>query len=117
MPRYRGRCHCGAVTFAFEAEEIVDAMRCNCSICRRKGVLLSRFTLPPEALEIAAEEGRLATYRFGTHTAEHHFCTRCGIHSFVQTRLKPGHYRVNLGCLDDLDSFALPVRLFDGTAI
>ena len=117
MPRYRGSCHCGAITFAFEAEAITDAMRCNCSICRRKGAALSSFTLPREALEIAAEAGRLATYQFGTHTAKHHFCTHCGIHPFVETRLTPGHYRVNLGCLDELDSFALPVTLFDGTAL
>jgi len=32
---YRGRCHCGAVTFEAELDLTQSTYRCNCSICRR----------------------------------------------------------------------------------
>lgn len=117
MPQYHGTCHCGAVAFDFTAIEITDALRCNCSICKRKGAALTSFTVPPGNLAIRASEDRLSTYRFGTKTAKHYFCNRCGIFTFVQTRLTPGEYRVNLGCVDEVDSFSLPTVLFDGTSI
>ena len=31
-----GICHCGIVRFSFEAEAIVEAMRCDCPVYRRK---------------------------------------------------------------------------------
>jgi len=34
----RGQCHCGAVDWRFDGE-IPDATICNCTICRRYGVL------------------------------------------------------------------------------
>jgi hypothetical protein len=36
---YKGSCHCGTVAFEFKAE-LTCAVRCNCSICSRKGALL-----------------------------------------------------------------------------
>ncbi len=117
MPTYSGSCHCGAVQFTFEADKITSALRCNCSICKRKGSVLTDFTLAPDALKITAQPGATTGYAFNTNTAKHHFCTTCGIHTFVQTRLNPGHFRVNLGCVDGVDTFSIPIRVFDGTAI
>jgi len=117
MCRYSGSCHCGDIIFRFSADEITDALRCTCSICRRKGAALSNFTIPPDGLEVVAREGTLSSYKFGTKTATHHFCNRCGIFTFVETRLNPGQYRVNLGCIDEVDIFVLPVIVFDGTTI
>ena len=117
MPKYQGACHCRAVTFTFDAPEITTAMRCNCSICKRKASVLSDFTLAPEQLHIHAKPDAIASYEFHTHTAKHHFCKVCGIHTFVETRLNPGHFRVNLGCVDTLDTFDIDVQVFDGTAI
>ena len=74
-------------------------------------------TVPPDQLNITAQDGALRTYRFGTMTARHHFCGICGIHTFVETRLNPGHYRVNLGCVDGIDVFSLPVDVYDGKAL
>ena len=114
MQTYKGTCHCGAVTFDFAHEAITGGLRCNCSICRRRGAVMSTFVLSPDELRIHADEGALACYEFGTQTAKHYFCTRCGIYPFHQTLRKPGHYRVNLGCIDDLDTNAMDVRVFDG---
>lgn len=113
---YTGRCHCGAVSFRFTGPEIVDGLRCNCSICLKKGALMSNFFISPEALQIEAEEGAIASYQFATHVAAHHFCKTCGIYTFHQTRRKPGFYRVNLGCVDGIDTLNLPVVLADGVS-
>ena len=116
MAEYNGSCHCGAVKFSFTAPEITDGLRCNCSICTKKSALMSNFFIAPDDLKVQAEEGVLNTYQFETHTAKHHFCNQCGIYTFHQTRRKPGHYRVNLGCVDGLDTLTLPVVIADGAA-
>ena len=117
MADYAGSCHCGAIRFSFAADTIDQAMRCDCSMCARKGIVLSTFTLAPDQIAISAEPDAQQTYQFGTMTARHHFCGTCGIHTFVQTRLKPGHYRVNLGCVEGIDAFRLPETIFDGKSL
>ncbi len=114
MQRYQGSCHCGSVKFSFEAEQIVSALRCNCSICQRKGAQMSTFVLAPEQLKIEAQAGSLGLYQFGSQIAKHHFCRNCGIYTFHETVRAPGHYRINLGCILDLDASILPTELFDG---
>lgn len=117
MREYKGSCHCGAISFSFKQEEIDKGLRCNCSICRRKGAVMSAFTLAPDEISIEEKGGALGSYEFGTRVAKHHFCTICGIYPFHQTLRKPGHYRVNLGCIDDIDTSELQVGLFDGKSI
>ena len=111
---YQGSCHCGAVRFSFEAEAIHKGLRCNCSICSRKGAMMSPVPIPPERFHIEAEEGALGLYQFGLKTAKHHFCRHCGIYTFHETARQPGHYRANLGCVDGIDTFALEADVFDG---
>jgi len=115
--KYKGRCHCGAVTFEFEGPEIVSGLRCNCTICIRKGATMTAFTIPSEDMNITTEAGALSTYEFGSKVAKHHFCNRCGIYTFHQTLRKPGHYRVNTGCIDEVDALKLPFELFDGASL
>lgn len=38
---YRASCHCGAVRFSFKSKTITEGLRCNCSICVRKGIAIS----------------------------------------------------------------------------
>jgi len=115
--KHKGSCHCGAVRFEFEGPEISSGLKCNCSICRRKGAAMSTFMLAPEDIHISDPEKALSTYEFGTKVAKHHFCGRCGIYTFHQTLRKPGHYRVNIGCLEGLDSINLPFDVFDGASL
>ena len=79
--------------------------------------MLSGFVLAPDEIEIHADGDSLSTYQFRTHVATHYFCRDCGISPFVQTRLNPGHYRVNLGCLDGLNPYALEAQVYDGAAL
>ncbi len=112
--KYHGSCHCGAIRFSFNGPVISSGLRCNCSICRRKGAVMTPFTIAPDEMDIVAEEGMLGLYQFGSHTARHFFCKRCGIYPFHETIRKPGHYRANIGCIDGIDSMALDVEVFDG---
>jgi hypothetical protein len=114
MVHYQGSCHCGAVRFAYEGEPIEKGLRCNCSICSRKGAMMTPEAIAPERFTIEAEEGSLDLYQFGQHTAKHYFCKRCGIYTFHETARVAGHYRANLGCLEGVDPFSLEFDLFDG---
>ena len=77
--KYRGSCHCGAVTFEIETD-FPELTTCDCSICRRKNALMvkvheRRFTL------LTGDEA-ITEYRFHTMTARHFFCRICGIYPF-----------------------------------
>ena len=111
--QFQGSCHCGAVRFSYQGEKISKGIRCNCSICVRKGAMMSS-ALAPDCIKIQAEEGVLGLYEFGTKTAKHYFCKKCGIYTFHQTRRQPGYYSVNLGCIEGIDPFSLESDFFDG---
>ena len=111
---YHGSCHCGAVTFRFEGEPITRGLRCNCSMCSRKGAMMSPEAIPPDRFAIEARDGALGLYQFGIETAKHYFCTHCGIYPFHETARQPGYFRVNLGCVEGIDPFTLEADVFDG---
>ncbi|MDS4019544.1 MAG: GFA family protein [Candidatus Competibacter sp.] len=111
---YQGSCHCGSVRFSFESEIITKGLRCNCSICSRKGALMSPEPIPADRLKIEAREDVLGLYQFGARTAKHYFCKTCGIYTFHETSRKTGHFRVNLGCVEGVDPFSLETDVLDG---
>jgi hypothetical protein len=114
MPHYKGQCHCGAVTFEVESEKPIETgLRCNCSICVRKGAVMSSDVYPEDALNIEAGDS-LGMYQLGDKTAKHYFCKKCGIYPFHETARFPGKLRVNLGCFDELEPLKLEVGVFDG---
>jgi hypothetical protein len=114
MAQYQGSCHCGAVKFSYEGETISKGLRCTCSLCARRGALMTTEVIPSERFKIDAQLGALGLYQFGKKTAKHYFCKHCGIYPFHETARYPDHYRANIGCLDGMDTFALPVEIFDG---
>jgi len=61
---YKGSCHCGKVGFEFKVE-LIGAVRCNCSICSRKGALLCAIL--HDSLTVLAWGDDLGTYTFGNH--------------------------------------------------
>ena len=114
MPLYDGQCHCGAVKFSFNSEPITSAMRCTCSICRRKNALMSDCYFEPDAFVRLKGEEHLTLYRWGDCDVNHYFCSHCGIYTFHDGVGSEGRYRVNLGCIDDLDAHELALRVYDG---
>jgi hypothetical protein len=120
---YAARCHCGAVRFRFRSEAITDGIRCNCSICVRKGIVLSTRYYAPQAFESLEGAEALRVYQFGDHDVGHAFCATCGIHPFHVVLNVPRSYdgparvgdrRVNLGCVDALDVLGLRIDVVDG---
>ena len=100
MINISGGCHCGAVRFeAVVAGPPVAVLECNCSVCKMTGFL--HIIVPHEAFELIAGRTHLTSYRFGTGTAEHLFCSRCGVKSFYQPRSHPDCWSVNASCLDE----------------
>ena len=69
--------------------------------------------IAPENIKIDAEEGALGVYEFSTKTAKHYFCKKYGIYTFHQTLRQPGFFKVNIGCLEGVDSSAIDVINFD----
>jgi len=79
---------------------------------------MTDFVMPPEDLTITVkEEGSLGLYEFGTKAAHHFYCKSCGIYPFHQTARFLDQYRVNLGCVDDIDELSLEMNLFDGKGL
>ena len=79
--------------------------------------MMTPYVVGPDDMTIDDPKDQLGTYEFGTDVAKHHFCKSCGIYTFHQTMRMPGQYRVNLGCVEGLDTFSLPFDVFDGTAL
>ncbi len=114
IKHYEGSCHCGAVKFSFDSEEITRGLRCNCSICSRKGAMMNPGTIDESDLKVEAEPESLGLYQFDSKVAKHYFCRHCGIYTHNETARFPGKYRVNLGCIQDLDTSEFEVDIFDG---
>ena len=110
-----GSCHCGAVRFTADLPQgLASARRCTCSICRMRGAVAVSST--HDGFRITQGEDRLATYRFNSKTAEHHFCSVCGIYTHHRRRSNPNELGVNVACLEGvspLDFFE--VIVFDGS--
>lgn len=111
---HRGSCHCGAIKFSYDGDEITQGLRCTCSICSRKGAMMSPEAIPAEALKIDANPDVIGLYEFDSQIAKHYFCKNCGIYTHNEMLRIPEHFRVNLGCIDDLDTSDFEVAVFDG---
>jgi hypothetical protein len=111
MTVYRGGCHCGQVAFEVRGK-LESVSECNCSICTKKGYL--HWIVPRDAFQLLTPESNLATYKFNTGVARHHFCPACGVASFYIPRSDPDKIDVNARCLEGVDVGTLRINRFDG---
>lgn len=113
--KYAGSCHCGKVSY--DVDLAVDsAISCNCSMCRRKGTLL---TFVPEAsFSLKSGDEVLTDYLFNKHAIHHLFCSSCGVTSFARGVAPDGKKMVaiNVRCLDGVELDALKIQKFDGAS-
>lgn len=114
LTTYKGSCHCGAVRFEVQTT-LSPALRCNCSLCKRKGAVMA--AVAPEHFTLLSGEDHLTLYQAMTRIAKHYFCRVCGIYTFHRPRTNPNIYRVNVGCLEGVDPLALEVGLHDGASL
>jgi hypothetical protein len=104
--KHTAKCHCGAVELELNLPNGIEhPRRCNCSMCRRKGVIAA--SIKSSNLRIVHGTEFLSYYQFNTLTAKHYFCSKCGIHTHHQRRSNPAEYGFNVGCLDDVNPFDL----------
>ncbi len=105
-------CHCGAVHLEIEAapETVTD---CNCSICRRYGVLWAYYR--PAQVRVKQGEGATDTYVRSTRRNEFHRCRICGCVAYWR-KFDPSIDRmgVNARLMDPAVLAAARVRHLDG---
>jgi hypothetical protein len=113
---YSGGCHCGKVRYEVEAD-LGTVIACNCSICSKRGSLLS--FVPAGRFRLEKGEGDLTDYHFNKHVIHHLFCSTCGILSFAKGKAKDGKdmVAINVRCLDGVDLDALTITKFDGRSL
>lgn len=111
--KHAGGCHCGAVRYTVEIDPAAEAIACNCSICGKSGSYLQFVT--PDKFTLEKGEDNLSDYQFNKNVIHHLFCKTCGIRSFARGAGPRGPMvAINVRCLDDIDTFAVPTKQFDG---
>jgi hypothetical protein len=110
---YTGRCHCGAVRFEAEAS-LENVISCNCSICTKRGLLLT-FTAA-DNFRLGSGQEKLRNYQFNKHVIHHLFCENCGVEAFARGATPDGApmVAINVRCLDGVDIAALSPTPFNG---
>lgn len=101
-----GACHCGGVQFEVELPRGFENLsRCNCSMCARRGAVVT--SVPLSAFSVVHGEEKLSLYQFNTKTAEHYFCSVCGIYTHHKRRSNPDQFSVNVACIEGVNPFEL----------
>jgi len=80
---YRGSCHCGSVTAAYETDAPVQLRQDGCGFCASRGV--KSASDPAGRLSLVSAH-RLIRYRFGHKTADFLICPVCG--TYVATQME-----------------------------
>lgn len=116
MERKTGSCHCGRVKFEVDMD-LKEAITCNCSICHRKGTVLS--FVPDSQFKLISGEQNLTDYQFGKKTIHHTFCKTCGVTAFASGSLPDGTRMkaINLRCVDNVDLDTIKLHPFDGRSL
>jgi len=108
-----GSCHCGAVRWTFDGTP-VSATACNCTLCRRYGVLWA-YDFEGERISVT---GPTKAYLHGEKTIGFHFCPECGCIAYWRalSRREDGRRRiaVNLRLADPEAVGAIAVKHLDG---
>ena len=110
---FKASCHCGSIELELFLPNGFDLRRCNCSICRRKGAIVSSVLI--ENLKILKGKDSLKLYQFNTKAARHYFCSICGIYTHHQRRSNPHQFGINAACIEGITAMDLePVPIRDG---
>ena len=100
-------CHCEKVELEVNIpdEGFKKLMRCNCSLCKKKGAIMT--PIPREELKVVKGEDILKLYQYHTKVAKHYFCSNCGIYTHHVMRSNPNMYGINVACLEGVKPFEL----------
>ena len=108
------KCHCGFIEAEINVSNSLEKLiRCNCSICKRKGAIMS--IVKNENFKIIKGKNKLKMYQFHSKIAKHYFCSNCGIYTHHNPRVNPALTGFNLGCIDEIDTVTLKeINIADG---
>jgi hypothetical protein len=101
-------CHCGGVEAEVKIPEkgFEKLVRCNCSICKRKGYIMTPVN--PENFKLTKGKDLITLYKYHTKVAEHYFCSKCGIYTHTNPRSNHDKvYMVNVGCIEGVKPLEL----------
>ena len=102
----------------YEVTTDLDAvLDCNCSICRKRGVLWAY--VGADGFKLLSGEDALTDYQFNKKTIHHLFCETCGVGSFSKGQSGDGSegFGINVRCLDYVEMETLTVTPFDGKSL
>jgi hypothetical protein len=104
--RILGSCHCGNIGFELTwrpSPSEIPARACTCSFCIKHGGVWTSH--PDASLSVSVKEpAGVSKYAFGTHTAEFHVCSRCGVVPMVTSRIDGRLYAVvSVNALEGVD--------------
>ena len=105
-------CHCGAVSIRLRKAP-AEITHCNCSLCRRYGVLWAYYAIAEVTIETKSPTD---TYAWGGKNVDFHRCSGCGCVTHWEP-LDPSMVTkqgVNLGNFHPALIAAVRVRKFDG---
>ena len=71
----RASCHCGSIRLEVDAPP-TEVAECNCSICRRYGVLWAYY--PPARVRVLPSDPPTDIYTWKDRSLEFHRCRVCG---------------------------------------
>ena len=114
MKTFTGACHCGAVRFEIRSD-FPELTTCDCSICRRKNVLMVK--VHESQFKLLSGGDLLNMYQFHTFTAKHYFCSVCGIYPFHRKRVTPDFLGINVFCLEGFEPSGISVRATIGAGM
>ena len=118
---HRGGCHCRRVRFEVDAHADIEALDCNCSICRMTGFL--HLIVPAVRFRLLSGEDALTEYQWTPPGKpgpfiHYKFCGTCGVRAFAHGGdEKTGiFYAINVAALDDAnpDDLAGHLGYIDG---
>ena len=102
----RLNCHCGAIEAKINvSDKFEKILRCNCSICKRKGAIMSM--VKNEDFTILKGKEKLSLYQFHSKVAKHYFCSICGIYTHHNPRANPAMTGFTVGCIEDVNTFEI----------
>ncbi|MBC7658843.1 MAG: GFA family protein [Chitinophagaceae bacterium] len=103
MQTYQGGCHCQRVRYEVRQLDLTQSIACNCSICLKRGSILS--FVADSQFTLKSGEGEVTDYQFHRHNIHHLFCKTCGILSYATGSGPDGMrmFAINIRCLDDID--------------
>ena len=96
MKMMEGGCHCGNLTYTFEASKPFEELGlriCTCNFCRKHG---QRSASDPNGkIKVSIKDsGKLKRYRFGLNTTDFLICNECGVYIGATLEDKDGKWSI-----------------------